>query len=359
MIHFILLIVFTGAYLCARDPFLGRQSGSRGILIEEVFTENLEGICDSNRNWLLDLFREIPFNKSPVQVIYLGILAWLKPYHNDLKRMDYYEEYDRAPNIGLWSTTFTMLDDLKEQRYAESKRLTPAQKILVGNLWSALEPYHEMMENAIKSKYYPCGDLLMDLIACESKLEAQDEECSTALLSEMKKRKAMLLENIHLQAPLYLDPRFNNCSSSILTEEQKSTAVSVLLQVHEKMNEVEQAAEEEEEEEYREMSAESEIESVSDDEWETDDIFTSDDLKKLLRELEAQPKPGPGFQIKEHWQEQSDPRLVELANVVLAYPVSIIPVRSDFEFESKMLTSNAEEDWKTLMKMYLGYTADM
>lgn len=323
------------------------------------------------------------FYKSAAQVIYLGIFSWLEPYSRDLNEMISDLEFDKGHDPTLWSALFTWLDGHWIDWFG---KVSPAQYTLANKLCRALRPYHELKENGLSTKQYTCGDLVRDLLSCESVLKSHNDEVSTALLESMRVRKGILLENIQFQAALYLDPRFNNCHSEMLTNEQKINVVNYLVKVYEKIKDAELGFEEEEDDSWdsesdieSEIGSETEQESDDDSDNETDDEaddetdddsdddsddeepeaahekFTLEDLKKVLKDLENHPEPSPGIDIKEHWLAQSHPQLVELANVVLAHPVSLVPVR-DFDFNEEM---NAEEAMKNSMKMYLAYTEDM
>lgn len=282
-----------------------------------------------------------------------AIVQWLQPHYKDLK-------------LPRKECTLMKLAELQREKGNGQTKLTPAQLILVDQLLRALKPFQEMRENAFKSKPYMCGDIMRNLLCWESELEKHGDEISTSLLSEIKRVKANLLKNNQFLAAIYLDPQFNNCNSKILSEKQKMQMLNYLIQVYIGIRRVEVTGTQKYNEE-----CDWDEEPDWEENWNWDDNLDEDEedeevlrkeskvLQKSLKKLESQPEPTPEINIVEYWQTNTNAKLKKLANVVLAHPVSMGPIRSDFTFDPKMLISNNKADLNNLMKMYVGYTVDM
>ena len=113
-----------------------------------------------------------------------------------------------------------------EEHFKE--QMTAAQWTFAKELAAALERFEVLTPQKQKEQYI-FGDLVRDTFGCEMALEdmTHPSEFSAVLLGCLRKRREsiMAVDNLPLQAALFLDPRFNFLGSCFMSEEQQQRII--------------------------------------------------------------------------------------------------------------------------------------
>lgn len=253
------------------------------------------------------------------------------------------------PNSTRWSSTHAMLEGMLKIRADMEDLLTPTLWQLAQAMVDALEPV-KVLTTKLQAVQYTCGDLAYDMIICQARLKAINTTMSLTLSSALKLRQLAITDNVQYLAALYLDPRFNNRHTPHLTEEQKLTALTYLLDLHGRIKAMKRQSPQpcpsaspstsasntaSQDTTSRPLTDEelflSEVIPGGVDQWEVSKLT----LRHRLQELEKRPRPMLNSKVMDISRSllglaQQDPEIGELIFVVMALPASQVSVERAF-----------------------------
>lgn len=241
---------------------------------------------------------------------------------------------------------------------------------LTFELVQVLKPLH-ILTKQLQAVQYTAGDFIRDLSNCKLDLEELHLNIAYELLSALAIRETLLLDNPHLLAAAYFDPRLCNEASIFLRAEAKAAAVNYLLVTNERMKreqrEADAADAETDLEEDMDMVTATSSGTINiphqstptsskrrENAWFLRPTFAAQtalntpaptsaarsSLKMRLENLAKLPLPLGDFDVMEHWKfiSKNDKELADLAAVVLAVPVSQVSVERFFNALPQILT---------------------
>ncbi|XP_037942459.1 uncharacterized protein LOC119675339, partial [Teleopsis dalmanni] len=115
--------------------------------------------------------------------------------------------------------------EIIEALYIEKSEIPDISWDFVVNFVTAFSPL-AICTKHMQTEQYVIGDFYRDWLCCEIELEelVTKTPYASRLHESMQKKKQIFMDSDAFQAALYLDPRFNYENSTMLSENQKSTA---------------------------------------------------------------------------------------------------------------------------------------
>lgn len=200
----------------------------------------------------------------------------------------------------------------------------------IEDLLASLLPIYKLYKRIQEPTAFLVGDLVRDLLLCERELINVGNSVALNILGAFEIRKQILFENRNFLGAVYLDPRLNNKTNSILTVEEKATAVCFLVEAQAQNEMVEMMR----------VQGGDKLNAEDGDNWMKDLVpSTGDDLeipveddhdeevtswkfRETIVQLESRQCPLKDVNVLDYWRNWPDEKLARLATVVLSYPVS-------------------------------------
>ncbi|XP_020296931.1 zinc finger BED domain-containing protein DAYSLEEPER-like, partial [Pseudomyrmex gracilis] len=217
-------------------------------------------------------------------------------------------------NATRWNSTYLMINSLFLMRFS----IKNDKECSFVNLdWNFIEKFVMALKPLkqctleLQKEQYVLENFYRDWLTCELELEDMipSNPYAVSLRAAMEDRKKKLLSNNAFVAAFYIDPRFNFNGSSILSKEQKQTAVTHLLNTFTSIKNLEDPLH-------------SELEAIGI----SSIIHTASpcrSMKQKLIMLSKSMRVPIEKNILQYWKHHNqDQDLIQLAGVVLAVPAT-------------------------------------